>query len=279
MDRRLSKNKYVHSSSTKASKYKNDVDGNSKTERYSDNKTSGKNVCTNRKVEYQISSEAFKSFVDKFFVDIDHKLFNFATSECKISRTLRDKGREKNLSKICRLKTLKKKIKYAIIFGVSSQITQTSIESAHINKIGKDILNTFITNLECISDEKYFEVLPDVKNIFMRQVEINNRRRGTLATVIRDRVQNYAYFHALNILENDIETIFVSRVRNKRLKKSKDAGCTELKTLIERIQWFKRAYGDVEDRIKNLKNTEDLFDASENLDITQFGFKNEPYFD
>lgn len=279
MDRRLSKNKYVHSSSTEAFKYENDVNENSKTERYNNNKTSVKNVCTNRKVEYQISSEAFKSFIDKFFVDIDHNLFDFATTEYKISKALRHKGSGKNLSKICRLKILKKKIKYAIIFGVTSQTVQTNNESVHINKIGKDILNAFITDTESISDENPLEIFPDVKNVFMKQVEVNNSRRRILTTAIRDRLQSYAYFHALNILENDIETIFVSRVRNKRHKKNKDAGCNELRTIMERIQLFKNTYGNVEDHTKNLTNFEDLFNASENLDITRFGFQNEPYFD
>lgn len=279
MDRRLSKNKYMCSSSTEASKYNNDIDENIEAERYNNNKTSGKNVYTNRNIECKIPSEAFTSFTDKFLVDIDQKLFDFVTTEYKINKTLRHNHGEKNHSKICRLKILKKKIKYAIIFGVSSQAKQTNNKSIHISKIGKDIFNTFIRDSENISNEKDFEVFSDIRNIFIKQIEINNRRRRTLTTAILNRLQNYAYFHALNILENDIETIFISRVRNKRLKKNKDAGCIELKTLMERIQWFKSVYGNVDDRIENLTNFEDLFDASENLDITRFGFENEPYFD
>lgn len=278
MDRRILKNQYVYSSGTEASKYKNDADESNESKRYSNNKTSGKNVCTNRKVESQISSEGFKSFIDRFFADIDYKLFGLATTENKIGKTLRCKGDEKKLSKRRKLGILEKKIKYAIIFGVNSQSTQMHSDLVHINRIGKEIFNICVSNIENIANGKAFEAPSDIKSVFMKQVEINNRRRRILTTAIRSRLQNYAYFRALSILESDIETTFVSRVRNKRLKRSKDAGCHELKTLIERIQCFKDIYGDVKDYVHNLTGFDDLFDVSENVDITQFGFQNDLYF-
>lgn len=241
-----------------------------------------KNVRENRSKAPQLSSEEFKAFTDSFFEEADSDLFNAVTltNETNIKEMEELVGR-KSRSRSWITRMLEKEIEDAFIFGDFKQgsTSEDRLSKDDLRELTREIFDILMKEVDMLKQDGASTFFRKVSSLLKQQIEINNRRRNILKTILKERLRTHAYFYTLRILESDFESMFVSKVRNKRLKKARDAGCQELRMLAGQINEFKSRYGDVCDYKCNFADFSDSLDTDVNVDVQPFGIDNDQYFE
>lgn len=242
------------------------------TEKCSAQKKTGKNVHKSQGVPSQIPATEFRSFTQMFFAEIDSSLFNFATRRC---REERKHGAQRPRRQ--RLKTLERKIENAVIFtGNGDDMSLgNKISQAEVKSISEEV---FATVMECKSTKSdVFSAPWGVESMLEQQIAVNNRNKDALKGALKERIRSHAYFYALRVLESDLETVLVTKLRNKKFRKNQEPDDEDLDVLIKRIEDFKKEYGDACNYPSEFADFADTLDSS-NADLAKLGLATDPYF-
>ncbi|RVD92914.1 hypothetical protein TUBRATIS_005630 [Tubulinosema ratisbonensis] len=207
----------------------------------------------------QITNEEFNKFLSPFFAGIDSEMYKFVTQKNKLIESIVNNKR--------RIKKKTKKLKYLRESLYSCYIlekdTKELEEECCIDNLDDEIIDFF--KREDIIFYKNFPINDDkLVDNYIIQNKVNNKRKEKFKVFLDKKLEEVAYFDLLTSLENDIETIFLSKIKNKKLRK-KEHSQKEILKKIELINSLKNEYQNVVKIESKFTEPLDLFDSSENI--------------
>lgn len=230
----------------------------------------------------KISPEEFKSFSDVFFAYIEQDLFELVTSDIDYS-TIKYLDSKKAKRKKCRrykLNILEHKIKDAILFGYKDKTFSSSginKEGFSIKSVSKEIFDLIVLEVYGLSYGDIFEIPECPEYALLKQIMINNKRKIICKDVLEDRIKMQAYIYALNMLEDDIEKIFT--YKSKRNKNSREYEIDDFNSIVDKIDSFKKTYGNTNKILDDFCDFDDVFKSDENVDLNSFNISIDKYFE
>ncbi|KCZ76671.1 hypothetical protein H311_02326 [Anncaliia algerae PRA109] len=228
----------------------------------------------------QITNEEFNKFLNPFFLGIDYELYKCITQQSEeIELIVNNKIMLKNKNK--KLKYLRRSLYSCYIlekelFLADKNIQLNDKEEINIDGLDEEIIKFFIEH-----NSIYYKNFPvrdeTLIEHYKNQKTTNNKRKKEFKVVLDKKLEEVAYFSFLNSLESDIENIFVTKIRNKKIKK-KEGLENEIKKKIELINEFKNDFRNVVHIENKFIEPMDLFNLDGNeKEFEFFGDTNE-YF-
>lgn len=218
-----------------------------------------KYVSHERNYGVQITNEEFNKFLSPFFSGIDDDLYTFVTKKNELIKSIvNNKLRLKKKGK--RMKYLKESL-YSC-FLLEKEKTDLE-ENYEVSGLEDEIIDFF--KREDIVFYKNFPIQnEELVDYYVTQNSVNNKRKDQFKAVLDKKLEEVSYLNILSSLESDIETVYLTKVKNRKIRK-KENFQNEILKKIKLINEFKNEYKDIIKIDSKFQEPSDLFDSSENI--------------
>lgn len=251
-------------------------------------KGAGKNYKLLKNAKSHVTTEEFSGFIEQFFVTIKDDLIERVTvprtdraNETKntdLESNKKDIKKSKRISKKKRIKLLRKRLEDIYDFDQPPDY-EVNLSKNELKLLAIEVVNEIITdkNINLLDINENEEEKGKVFKLYKKQIEINRKRMKELRLVMNERLKRHAYLTFLEYLEKKFEASYISGIKNKRIKKNKEAGYQTIDHQLEQLKSFREIYGNIYNN--DCCEYYDIFNSGEEVNVNEYGIDETPYFE